>query len=63
MTSDVGHSSALLETLGDPGLDVSPAEAEVFAYPEASGAGVVVSPGVDGLHRDLEIVGQLLDRQ
>jgi hypothetical protein len=40
-----------------------PAEADVFADPESLGSGVAVSPGVDGLHWDLEIVGQLFDRQ
>jgi hypothetical protein len=51
------------DSLGDPGLDVVPAEADVFADPESFGSGVAVTPRVDGLHRDLEIVGQLFDRQ
>jgi hypothetical protein len=51
------------DALSDPGLDIVPAEAEVFADAEALGAGVAVPPGVDGLHWDLEIVGELFDRQ
>jgi len=51
------------DALSDPGLDIVPAEAEVFADAEPLGAGVAVPPGVDGLHWDLEIVGELFDRQ
>jgi hypothetical protein len=51
------------DPLRDPGLDVVPSEAEVFADPESFGSFVAMPPGVDGLHRDLEIVGELLDRQ
>jgi hypothetical protein len=51
------------DALGDPGLDIVPTEADVFANPESFGSGVAVPPRVDGLHWDLEIVGQLFDRQ
>jgi hypothetical protein len=51
------------DALGNPGLDIVPAEADVFADPEALRSGAAVSPRVDGLHWDLEIVGQLFDRQ
>jgi hypothetical protein len=44
-------------------LDIVPAEADVFADPEALRSGAAVSPRVDGLHWDLEIVSQLFDRQ
>jgi hypothetical protein len=50
-------------SLGNPALDVVPAEADVLADPETLRPGVAVPPRVDGLHWDLEIVGQLFDRQ
>jgi hypothetical protein len=56
-------SVLVCETLGHPGLDVVPTETEVFAHPETFGACVAVPPGVDGLHRDFEIVSELFDRQ
>jgi hypothetical protein len=51
------------DPLRHPVLDVAPSEAEVFADPESFGAGIAVPPGIDGLHGDFEIIGELFDRQ
>jgi hypothetical protein len=56
-------STLLGDEIGEPRLDITPAEAKVFTNPEATRSRVAVPPGVDGLHRNLEVVGELLNRQ
>lgn len=64
MAANVGHSSTFLgDEIGEPALDITPAEAQVLADPEPSRAGFAMSPRVDRLHRDFKIHGKLLSRQ
>ena len=64
MAANVSHSSAFLgDEVGEPALDVAPAEAQVLADPEASRSGVAMSPCVDRTHRDFKIHGKVLSGQ
>jgi len=48
------------ELVADPSLDITPPITEVAANPEAGRSSAVVSPGVDGGDRDVEVMGELL---
>jgi hypothetical protein len=59
---EVGAGSTFCrDAVGEPRLNVVPTESDVPADPETSRALSVIAPGVDRLHRNVQVVSQLLD--
>lgn len=53
-------SAFLGDQVREPGIDVIPLEAQVLTDPESARSCTAMPPGIDGLQRDLEVIGKLL---